>query len=239
MTSTKVATTTTGKGQEKREMRPAANLQEGDWLAAGTIDDEFGDTVTEPTEVLSVHAKNDAVYGPAHLVVVRKLDGDQVTQTFTPAADALPLATRAELDEVKEDVRRQVTAAQLRQLANLIVDRKVPLPKYALNVHTHSVKNMDDLKAIADALGVPVEHSYGNRYEVVWPAGHLSFHDGVHMEWSATKPEDPKPEPEQEMVAAREADNGDPGARVPAGVTGFNPGGPVARVAATPNSRAA
>lgn len=187
-------TTFTSTDEAARETRPAADLQLGDWVAADQLLNEAGDTIAAPVEVLSVHPKNDSLYGPSHLVVFRLPDGDLITHNFTNADDDLQLATKAELEEAKQEGRRQLIASQLHQLARLYAEGKMPLPRHSLQIHTSSV-DMEQLAKIADDLGSKVEHSYNNRYEVVWPAGHLSFQDGVHIEWSATKPEDPKPEP--------------------------------------------
>jgi hypothetical protein len=140
-----------------RETKRADELKTGDWLAATQIDGD-GD---RPTKVLDVHPFTDTER-QAVLLVYRTQNGRPASCT-ADAAELFRLATEAEVRASQDDVRREHVAAQLRQLADLIVDKRLPLPgPYELaNVTFHFGRQVEAVDRVAELLGTERTTAYG------------------------------------------------------------------------------
>lgn len=205
MTMTSVPTTDT-------QLRAPADLKPGDQVRCDRLEVDADEGTY--AEVLYTHSSHSVLYGgTATLVVFQLPDADTFAETFTADAGPLPIASEAELAEVKQDAHRRTVAAQLRELAELIVARKLPIDRStSLSLR---VADQAELEHVAELLNTKVEKPYGDRRrEVNWPVGHQSYETGLHVEWYLYAPAEP------ETVGPREVDNGDPAAVIPDGVDG-------------------
>lgn len=208
----------------ERETKRADQLKKGDWLAPGTA------TEDAPAEVLAVLPYVTDEDGPSVSVIIRDEDGKPATWELTESTK-LGLATKAEVDEHRDDARRMQLAAQLRQLAELVVSKRLPLPgRYEHSLVSFNFgRHIDQVDRVAEILGVEREVVYGSG-QVKWPSSREGLLD---VTWQAYAPnEEPKPEPEPVadptgLAYTRADDGADPqpaAGRVPAhledGVTG-------------------
>lgn len=172
----------------ERETKRADQLKKGDWLAPGTA------TEDAPAEVLAVLPYVTDEDGPSVSVIIRDEDGKPATWELTEFTK-LGLATKAEVDEHRDDARRMQLAAQLRQLAELVVSKRLPLPgRYEHSfVSFNFGRHIDQVDRVAEILGVEREVVYGSG-QVKWPSSREGLLD---VTWQAYAPkEEPKPEPE-------------------------------------------
>lgn len=224
---TKVPTPTDTEAPERAFKAPAA-LEPGDWVKGGELANVHGQLVAEPAEVLHVHS-----YPLGVALLFQPLGFEHPFQTvLTDDAleDQIPLATDAELAEVRGEIQREEIARELRSLARMVEQGGMPLPTRAVDVE-FSLASADEVQRVAELLGVEMTVDKHGRHEATWPPkdkyGLASSR--VTAEWYCYVRE-PKPE----LVGAREVDNGDPAATVPAGVDGAPVGGPAGRTGSTP-----
>lgn len=171
--------------QPERPVKTAAELEPGDWIAAGMI----GETIVE---VLS-----NVLYDNRAMFVCRA-EGRSPDAEDWGAAAAFEMATPAEVAEAKDSARRQAIADQLADLASLIVRKKLPLPgKYhTLGVTFNFGQDIDPVDEAAAALGLEAHESYGTT-AVVWPDVADQERGLLTATWSAYAKRKPKPEPER------------------------------------------
>lgn len=192
-----------------RNTKLASELESGDWIAKPPL--ACRDWFDEP--LVRVRYATP-VQGGRIVQVLIDVDDDCETARYN-ADEQVPVATEAEIAEAAERAERHRLAYELHQLADLIVDRKLPLPQFSLSVHA-SLKTRADVRAVAEALGLEVrDRSVGA--EVSWPQGRGSHERGVYAEFYTTC-DDPEPDPSG-LDYSREPDEptGDP---VPDGVEG-------------------
>lgn len=181
----------------------ADELKPGDHVHADDLDPDLGGIV----EVLFFSPAVDSV----RVSVLIAQDGDEPLLLRVPQGRPINLATPTEIADARLDARRWQTAAQLRQLADLIVSHALPLPRYALDINFAGVTAVDAVE-LARVLGSEVTSRYSGLNEVVWPRGHQSYEDGVHATWHVERAD-------TGLNFSREAEATDAGP-VPAGVDG-------------------
>lgn len=186
-----------------REIKRADELKPGDWLAAMQIDGD-GD---QPVEFLNSFPYSDAD-GDAVLLVYRVQDG--VPRSIP--ADAYvkyQLATEGEVAAHHDQMRRSRIAEQLRELAALIVSKRLPIPgEYNHTSLTfHFGRDLDAVDRVAKELGIERTVSYGTG-SVRWPSS--GRREGLlDVSWESYVPKDapetkPKPAPVPSAAPAEE-----------------------------------
>jgi hypothetical protein len=194
--------------------RRADELKPGDWITGEYLDEEF------PCEILFVHPYTDG----DQRVILNYTNPDGIPfARHAMAAQSFDLATPAEIDAAREGVRRFHLVSELRQLAMLIEDYKLPVPEFAVQIHFPDLPQ-DEAKAFAAVIGAGVETNRRGRTSVVWPKGRLPYEDGVYASWGVLPVDEPA-DPTG-LGFSREADTAEAGP-VAAGIAG----GPVGRAA--------
>jgi hypothetical protein len=207
-----------------RQLVPAGELKPGDWLAAGDVFDVHA-------EVLTVHPYADVEGTPTVFFTFIGVGEAGPESTHLYAETKLELLTPAEVDESRDESRRLKVAAQLRQLATLIVSKRLPLPSPSDFDDVDVMMKFKDeaaVLAVGEALGVKPEPRYG-QVAVTWPGD--GRHGEVSARWYAFVPRDPKPT----TVDRDEVVDADGSVPVPADVEGVAVGaGAVRQVSAPP-----
>jgi hypothetical protein len=156
-----------------RTVKTAAELEPGDWVAAG----QLADTIVE---VLAC-----APYDNRAAFFCRSMGRTPFAEDWGGAA-MFELATPAEVTEAKDSARRQQIADQLADLASLIVRHKLPLPGlyHPLNVTFDFGSDAGPVDEVAAALGIEARESYGTT-AVEWPAAADQERGLLTASWTA------------------------------------------------------
>lgn len=198
-----------------RKQKSGDQLAVGDWLAPG----EILDGAAEVLHVLKYRPK-DTIAEDWHVHLVVREQG-----MVAPYADVVSgarlaeLASEEDLAKYQEDAQRVALADQLHRLADLIVERKLPVPAHALSLRAY-VRKASAVRVYADALGVEVQPRGSVKgTEAYWLVGGKSYEPGA-LEFSVhTSEVEPEPEPVADptgLAYSRPADDPTPvsGARV-------------------------
>lgn len=180
----------------ERETRRADELKPGDWLAAGEALDDI------PAEVLAALPYETATDGPSVTIVYRNSAGKPENWDIGQHA-LLSLATEAEIAAHRDVAKREHLAAELRNLADLIVKHQLPMPQYGMSI-TASFPSAAGVRQVAEALGLDVEsRKPSSGVEVEWPKGRVSYEQGVHVTWLTIKDESAATPAQLAAVAAK------------------------------------
>jgi len=171
---------------DKRDTKPARDLEPGDWLAA----DEVVEQVC--SQVLSVHPYIEVELGSRVMVAYANSEGTPTIMRFH-AGDAVQLASPLELAEARVDGDRRTLTTHLYALADLIEHHDLPLPEQWAHLDFH-FDNVEAVAEIGRRTGIPVVDDTAGRHSVTWPAEADRGGNKFRVEWF-TYAKEPEPEP--------------------------------------------
>jgi hypothetical protein len=175
--------------EPERETKPAGDLERGDHVQAADLNPD-----AEGIGEVLIAKTFGGVGREAVSILVSYGDRYEPDYCRLPAAAPVRIATEAEVTAAIDERRRDLMAEQLRDLAMLIVDKKLPLPgKYQT---AHLVfgfgRDIEAVEAVASVLGIGASDSYGTT-SVEWPAEQAER--GLTVAWQAYTPKKAEPEP--------------------------------------------
>lgn len=138
--------------------KPASDLHPGDCI------DVKHD---KPREVLHVQPYTDGNGGPCVAVLV----GRTPVPLYFQAAEKVRLVS----GDVKD---RTAVVDAMRELADLIEKHALPVPIRA-GVLDFPMRDLGEVDAVSEALGVPIQVDSVGRHEVLWPEGRKFASQGV------------------------------------------------------------
>lgn len=174
--------------ETERETKPAGDLERGDHVQAVDLHPD-----AEGIGEVLIAKTFGGVGREAVSILVSYGDRFEPDYCRLPANAPVRIATDAEVAATKDERRRDLMSEQLRDLAALIVDQKLPLPgKYET---AHLVfdfgRDIEAVEAVASVLGIGASDSYGTT-SVEWPAEQSER--GLTMAWQAYTPKKAEPE---------------------------------------------
>lgn len=216
--------------------KPAGDLEPGDYVIA----EDLMRSAEGIAEVLL--AKKFGLPGRQDVSVHVSFDDRYEPESCRlPIDKPIRLASAEQVAEREAEGRRQDVASVLRQLALLIVDKRLPLPGLyqGFGVTMNFGRDVALVERIGAELGLKVSDSYGTT-SVEWPAGQEP--GGLTATWSAYSPKKaeavPKPDPDLTGLLHSRADaDNDPtpvGAREPLHTGAMTDGGLVDETPAEP-----
>lgn len=154
-------------GPALKGLKLTPQLQPGDWVASGQLNGGRAGAA----EIISAHpyVGHDGI--DYALVVFREVGAAGPDCEHVYANKGFQLATPDEVEGIRTEARRLRVAVQLRQLADLIVARELPLPNEWTGVEVRlRYTDVATVQAVATALGLE-RKTVGSETAVQWPNG--------------------------------------------------------------------
>lgn len=214
-----------------RRQKPGDQLAVGDWLAPGELLDGAAEVLYVHSWPASADRSRDNTGTHVRLVVREQGSTPDYSDVVSGAA-VFDLATDADLDQLRQQAQREELAAELRDMADKILNSAMPVPQYGITMHG-SFNSPDEVRAAAEVFSLPVEtrKPHAGIQTQEWPQGRKSYEKGIHLHW-LTITEEPESEPEPDPIGlaySRADDADDPapvsGARVEPHVGGLTDDG--------------
>jgi hypothetical protein len=158
-----------------------ADLQPGDWIER------------EPGEALMKvqHAHLYRIGDEPVLLLICQRIGDRPRETKL-VGDTMRRVRRARPDEAtaaEEELQRHAIADELRELADLVLNPRVPLPAHGQVQVTFHMGDVAAVEAAAKAIHGEVRQNFRNLVEATWPVGRQPYEPGLLAEFTAYRTE--------------------------------------------------
>lgn len=163
------------------EATDPADLKPGDWINRG-----FGEPLVKVQHAHLYRIGDDPV-----LLLICQQPGDRPREKRL-TGDALRRVRRARPDEVaaaEEELQRGELARELRALADIVLDPRMPLPTHGQVSVAFHMGDVAAVEAAAKAIHGEARQNYRSLVEASWPVGRQAYEPGVLAEFTAYRGE--------------------------------------------------
>jgi hypothetical protein len=164
-----------------------ASLEPGQWV----LDGRFGPDPV-PLEYVSAVFMFDDVWtpevggGPAELITV-VVTANGIPQPFNLAADYYVLRpTREQIEQRRTAIKRQAMSDQLRKIADLILDPRLPLGHHETLLMDAGTVDRVRLHLIAGITGAPLEEQWTGKRGTTFYVTYGDTYPGAAIRWEST-----------------------------------------------------